>query len=88
MNTSVKETERSLYFNREIRQGHVKIQSVFGWIWITEEISAPRWWCPWRKETKLHTYTTEDARNLVTAIQALLPQEDPHKAEVSDDKEI
>lgn len=74
MKSGIEETDKSFVFYRVIGKNPVTVTLRCGWIWVEEmEESAPIWRA---KRKLLQTYTTEDARNLVAAIQELLPKQE------------
>ncbi len=81
MRRGIQETDKSFVFYREIGRRPVTVSLRCGWVWIEE--SAPNTGASWIFKPKLEsiqTFTTEDARNLIAAIQELIPPEETSKA--------
>lgn len=79
MRRGIQETDKSFVFYREIGRNPVTVSLRTGWIWIDEQFSAPGVFNWNKKRTERMTFTTEDARNLIAAIQELLPIEETEK---------
>lgn len=77
MKQGIEETDKSFIFYRQIEKTPVKISLRCGWIWIEENLGRTGVFGimgPIQKS--LQTYTKEDAKNLMAAIQELLPEND------------
>ena len=75
MKPGIEETDKSFVFYREISKNPVTISLKLGWIWIEEwEQNTGASWIFKPKKFKRQTFTTEDARNLIAAIQELIPK--------------
>lgn len=79
MKNGIEETDKSFMFRREIGKTPVTITKRVGWIWVQEEVAAPGFLRPFRRRIEQMTFTAEDARNLVKAIEELLPRQDSEK---------
>jgi hypothetical protein len=75
----IQETDKSFVFYRLIGKNPVTVSLRCGWIWIEEMIPKPGRIWPWAEKRNLVTMTTEDARNLVAAIQELIPSQECEK---------
>lgn len=75
MRKGIQETDKSFVFYRSIGKEPVTVSLRCGWIWIEETDHHASLWKPKTKVTR--TFTTEDARNLIAAIQELIPKEEP-----------
>lgn len=76
MRKGIQETDKSFVFYREIGKTPVTVALRCGWIWIEETVLSQTLFRPFRKVKNIETYTTEDARNLIAAIQELIPKEE------------
>lgn len=79
MRKGIEETDKSFVFYRTIGKNPVTVSLRVGWIWVEETISDPGFMCPFRKTKKVETFTVEDARNLISAIQELIPKEESYE---------
>lgn len=82
MSKGIEETGKSFIFRREIGKNPVKISLQTGWIWVeeVEQNSGASWIFKPTKLTRM-TFTTEDARNLIAAIQELIPEQESNGAD-------
>jgi len=76
----IEETDKSFVFYREIGRNPVTVSLRTGWIWIDElQSNTGASWILKPKILNRQTFTTEDARNLIAAIQELIPKEETEK---------
>ena len=80
MRRGIEETDKSFVFYTSIFKYPVKVTLALGWIWIEHTCRYSTWWSSSRKRTERMTFTSEDARNLIAAIQELIPKEECEKA--------
>lgn len=83
MKKGIQETDKSFVFYREIGGRPVTVTLRCGWIGIEEIEPKPGWLTPFRKTKILRTFTTEDAKNLVAAIQELVPKSEEDECKKS-----
>lgn len=76
MRKGLTENGKSFAFRREISRNQVSVTHEVGWIWIREYEAK---YFSNKNKIKM-TLTTEDARNLVAAINELLPPEETEKS--------
>lgn len=82
MRRGIQETDKSFVFFTSILKNPVTVTLAVGWIWIEETAKISRWFGFGTKIKKTRlTLTVEDARNLIAAIQELIPPEETSKAE-------
>lgn len=79
MKPGIQETDRSFVFYRLIGKNPVTVTLRCGWIWIEEKVKSPSVLNPFREVTERMTLTTEDARNLIAAIEMLIPKQESDK---------
>lgn len=79
MRRGIQETDKSFVFYRSISKNPVTVALRVGWIWVEETVSDPGWFSPFRKTKRVEAFTIEDARNLIAAIQELIPKEETEK---------
>lgn len=76
----IQETDKSFVFYRSIGREPVTVSLRCGWIWIEEMV--PNKGASWILRPRLEsvqTFTTEDARNLIAAIQELIPAQEKNQ---------
>lgn len=77
MKAGVLETGRELYFHTSINREIVTVRLELGWICIDRNHGKTGPFGVMGKDRiTRETYTTEDARNLIAAIQELLPKQE------------
>jgi hypothetical protein len=80
MRKGIQETDKSFVFYRSITNEPVTVSLRCGWIWIEEmKANTGASWILKPRLESVQTFTTEDARNLIAAIEQLIPKEETEK---------